>query len=454
MILPIRWSSRLVCSLLVGVLLATSPESHASLLNELETVMPAVVNLEITGPLHVHKGKKGKIHPAKSRGSGFIVSETGLILTNEHVVGKAKTIHVHFQDGTRRVAQRIGLDREADVALLQVDLSGLVIQPLELEVEANVEPGMQVIAIGNPKGLHHSVSAGIISGLHRDSIRPRKGHRYSDFIQTDAAINKGSSGGPLLNAKGKVVGMVTAIKKNSDGLAFAIPSTWLNAIFNRLKEGDFQRSWLGVSLAEMERGPQTNEGTRLEVKRVVADSPAAKGSLQVGDQITHAFGKPVVSVSGFSFDVSMVPPGEALELGLRRAGEQMSVSIPVDVRAAGKKKSRSPTGSSLKRMSSRPGVSPWTHKKRMPVCVSIPWRMNPRPSEPDCFPMTPLSLWGRENSSPPVDWSEQPFAPQKPGSLKSKLYEIPVGTTCPYTFSKRGYGLAFRRRLRTSLASA
>ncbi len=312
--------------------LGQNPEAQASLLDELNSVMPAVVNLEIIGPLHVHKGKTGKIHPAKSRGSGFIISDDGLILTNEHVVGKAKTIHVHFQDGTKRVATRLGTDAEADVALLQVDLSGMSIIPLELDESDNVQPGMPVIAIGNPKGLHHSVSAGIVSGLHRDTIRPRKGHRYSDFIQTDTAINKGSSGGPLLSSEGKVIGMVTAIKKNSDGLAFAIPAGWLRTICARLKEGKLERSWLGVSLQQVVRGPQANQGTQLEVKRVVADSPAAEAGLQAGDKIRAANGKPVVSVSGFSFDVSMIRSGEPLDLEIVRNGEELRFSIPVEMR--------------------------------------------------------------------------------------------------------------------------
>ena len=336
--------SRIAWSILFFAVFALeqNQEAQASLLDELNSVMPAVVNLEIIGPLHVHKGKTGKIHPAKSRGSGFIISDDGLILTNEHVVGKAKTIHVHFQDGTKRVATRLGTDVEADVALLQVDLSGMSIIPLELDESDDVQPGMSVIAIGNPKGLHHSVSAGIVSGLHRDTIRPRKGHRYSDFIQTDTAINKGSSGGPLLSSEGKVIGMVTAIKKNSDGLAFAIPAGWLRVICARLQEGSLQRSWLGVSLQQVVRGPQANQGTQLEIKRVVADSPAAEAGLQAGDKIRAANGKPVVSVSGFSFDVSMIRSGESLDLEIVRKGEELRFSIPVEMRKAHRGKKGKP----------------------------------------------------------------------------------------------------------------
>ena len=294
-------------------------------------VLPSVASLHIEGPLHVHSGKKGKIHPSKSRGTGFFIDETGLMITNQHVIQTARKIEVVFDAGHRRTAEVVGSDVSTDVALLKVNCEGLDITPLSFENSDELEIGEPVFAIGHPLGLQQSASSGIISALHRHEIRPRKEHRYSDFIQTDAAINKGSSGGPLFNREGRVIGMNTAIKKKGRGLAFSIPSNMITQLLPHLKKGRVPRSWLGVSVAAADPLEMPREGIQLDIKRVIAESPAEKAGLKAGDIIEKIDGQPIISADTFAWKTGIKGEGAVIRLEILRQDSTTPVELEVEL---------------------------------------------------------------------------------------------------------------------------
>jgi serine protease Do len=334
-----------VLFLVVGV----SPVAHGrttdtSLEKLVEKCLPSVVSIEIQGPLHIHKGKNGKVHDSKSRGSGFFIHEDGSLITNHHVIENAKSIEVILASGQRRKATVVGSDSETDVALLQVDLEGLVISPVPFGDATSIKVGEEVFAIGNPLGLSHSVSRGVISALHRDSIKPRKEHKYSDFIQTDAAINKGSSGGPLFNMKGEVLGMNTAIKKKGRGLAFSIPSNWIQDLLPLLKAGTVERSWLGVAVSLTSDSIEGPDSTiRLRVGRVVEDSPAAEADLKKGDVLEDMNGEPFQSLSDFKWRMAMAGIGTEVTLNVKSEdGNVNKVGVVLTGRPLNKKAPETP----------------------------------------------------------------------------------------------------------------
>jgi len=306
--------------------------------------LPSVVSIEIQGPLHIHKGKNGKIHKSNSRGSGFFIHEDGSLVTNHHVIQNAKSIEVVLASGQRRKATVVGSDSESDVALLKVELEGLTVSPAPFGDTTTIKLGEEVFAIGNPLGLSHSVTRGIISALHRESIKPRKEHKYSDFIQTDAAINKGSSGGPLFNMKGEVLGMNTAIKKKGRGLAFSIPSNWIQDLLPLLKKGKVERSWLGVAVAvSSDSIEEPGSTTKLRVGKVIKDSPAAKANLKTGDILEDMNGEPFQSLSDFRWRMAMVGIGNQVVLNVKNEdGHVREVGVVLTGRPPPKKTPKTP----------------------------------------------------------------------------------------------------------------
>ena len=182
-------------------------------------------------------------------------------------------------------------------------------------------------------GLKQSSSLGIVSALHRHEIRPRKAHRYSDFIQTDAAINKGSSGGPLFNEKGQVIGMNTAIKKKGRGLAFSIPSNLIAQLIPHLKKGEVVRSWLGVSVGPTDPPEMPREGIQLKISRVFKESPAEKAGLKNGDLIERLDGMPIVSTDTFAWTTGMKGAGNSIRLEVLREDSPTPAVIVVQLEA-------------------------------------------------------------------------------------------------------------------------
>lgn len=269
-----------------------------------------------------------------SLGSGFVIDgKEGLIVTNNHVIEGAEEIDVNFHDGTKLVVDKIiGRDTKADLALLKVSPKKPLVDVPFGSSDA-IEVGDWVMAIGNPFGLGGSVSMGIISAKSRDI----NSGPYDDYLQTDAAINKGNSGGPLFDMNGKVIGVNTAIISptgGSIGIGFAVPSDTVANVVEQLKQyGEVRRGWLGVKIQSVTNdiaealGLQENQGAL--VSAVTPDSPASKAGLVPGDVILKFDGKEVTSMRGLPKIVSQAPIGKAVDVELLRKGKQESTKVTV-----------------------------------------------------------------------------------------------------------------------------
>ncbi len=264
-------------------------------------------------------------------GSGFIISADGKILTNHHVVDGADRVIVHLSDRREFTAKVIGSDPLADVALLKVQATGLPF--LKLADSKSLKPGQWVVAIGSPFGFDHSVTAGIVSGVGRRSIDPSQ--QYVPFIQTDVPINKGNSGGPLLDLRGEVVGINSQIFSNSGGymgVSFAIPiETAMNSVQQLEAGGKVRRGVLGVRIQEV-TGPIARAmglprtGGAL-VASVDPDSGAAKAGVKTGDLITSFNDSPIDSSADLPPLVGSLAPGSRAKLGIRRGGKPMEFTV-------------------------------------------------------------------------------------------------------------------------------
>jgi serine protease Do len=260
-------------------------------------------------------------------GSGFILSEDGYIVTNNHVVEKANDIEVVLEDGERYKAKVIGKDPKTDVALLKIEPKHKLPAAL-LGNSDKLEIGDWVIAVGNPFGLGHTVTAGIVSAEGRSlGLGP-----YDDFIQTDAAINPGNSGGPLFNLQGQVVGVNTAIVAGGQGIGFAIPINLAKSIITQLKgTGKVVRGWLGVLVQQIT--PEIADGLGLSepkgalVSDVTPGSPADKAGIKRQDIITEFNGQKINDMQGLPKLVAATPPGTQVQLKLLRNGKEQTVNL-------------------------------------------------------------------------------------------------------------------------------
>jgi serine protease Do/serine protease DegQ len=278
--------------------------------------------------------------PFQSAGSGVIFdAKAGYIVTNAHVVENASEITVTLQDGRDLKAEVVGSDEPSDVAVLKVKNEGTLVQ-IGLGDSAKVEVGDFVLAIGNPFGLQHTVTSGIISGLSRSGINP---DGYEDFIQTDASINPGNSGGALVNLRGELIGINTAILSRSGGnigIGFAIPVNMAHSVMDQLiKYGSVKRGQLGVSMYTVT--PDIAHSLGLPnalgalVSQVVDGSPAEKAGIHTGDVITSVNGQPVKSNSELRNSIGLMRVGDKVEIGLLRDGKPVKVTaIIADTTAA------------------------------------------------------------------------------------------------------------------------
>ena len=268
----------------------------------------------------------------RGQGSGFIISKDGYILTNNHVVGDQDKITVKLSDGRKFDAKLIGADAESDVALIKIDADDLPTLPLGNSDE--LEVGDWVLAIGNPFGLKHTVTAGIVSAKGRSDVHIAE---YEDFIQTDAAINPGNSGGPLLNLKGEVIGINTAIVSRSGGymgIGFAIPINMALAIKDQLiKNGKVVRGWLGVVIQDLTEDMAEQFGLKnakgVLIAEVSKDSPADKAGLKHGDVIVEFDGHAVENVGQFRNQVALTPPGKKVEMVVIRDGKRKTLRVKI-----------------------------------------------------------------------------------------------------------------------------
>ena len=278
-----------------------------------------------------------------SSGSGFIISSDGHIMTNNHVVRDADEINVTLNDGRTFKAHTVGTDPETDVAIIQVDAKNL--PTLTLGDSDRLRVGDWAIAIGNPLGeLRGSVTVGIVSAQGRTNLNIFGGTpEYQDFIQTDASINFGNSGGPLCNIHGEVIGINTAINTSGQGIGFAVPINLAKHVAEQLvAHGSVHRAMLGVLLAEMT--PDIAEGFGLAgqqgvlIQRVMEDTPASRAGLHRNDVIVEFNGQPVTDMQKLRLKVADTPVGKAVSLVVMRDGKRLTVSIPPtdkDVKIAG-----------------------------------------------------------------------------------------------------------------------
>ncbi len=265
-------------------------------------------------------------------GSGFVYNgDNGLILTNEHVISNADEIYVRLHTGKTLKASVVGTDRRTDIAILDIETDQISydLEALDWENSSTIGPGERVMAMGSPFGLTGSVTAGVVSQVDRTLSASETGRSYPfvGLIQTDAVINPGSSGGPLLTFSGDVAGVNSYIQSQNrqySGVGYAISSNLAKKVANGLVEnGEYYHPWIGIS------GNSTvEEPVGLEVTRVFGGSPADESELQEGDVITEIEGKEVMSISEiYSYIVVNKRPGEEITLSVVRDGETLSISI-------------------------------------------------------------------------------------------------------------------------------
>jgi Do/DeqQ family serine protease len=271
--------------------------------------------------------------PFQSAGSGVIFdARNGYIVTNAHVVENASEITVTLQDGRDLKAEIVGADTPSDVAVLKVKADGLA--QIALGDSSRVEVGDFAVAIGNPFGLQHTVTSGIISGLSRSGINP---DGYEDFIQTDASINPGNSGGALVNLRGELIGINTAILSRSGGnigIGFAIPVNMAHSVMEQLiKYGTVKRGQLGVSMytvtPDIAHSLGLPSAVGALVSQVVEGSPAERAGIRTGDVITSVNGQPVKSNSELRNTIGLLRVGDKVDIGLVRDGKPVRVSAVI-----------------------------------------------------------------------------------------------------------------------------
>jgi serine protease Do len=271
-------------------------------------------------------------HKATSLGSGFVIDSEGYIVTNNHVIENAEEITVTFSDDTKADAKVVGRDSKTDIALLKVDV-GHKLSSVEWGDSDKAKVGDWVIAIGNPFGLGGSVSAGIISARARDiNAGP-----FDDFLQTDAAINRGNSGGPLFNVKGEVIGVNTAIFSPSGGnvgIGFAVPSSLAWPVIQQLKEyGKPHRGWLGVKIQtvtdEIASSLSMNESEGALVVEVTSGSPAAEAGMKIGDVILTFDGRDVPNMRKLPRIVAETKIDKKVVVTILREGKEKTLIVKV-----------------------------------------------------------------------------------------------------------------------------
>lgn len=310
-----------------------------------QCIGPAVVHIdaqraaEELSPSEDEEDRSGFFHRSRpirrGQGAGVIVDEEGYVITNYHVIERATRITVKLSDGRRiKDVRVVGVDRLTDLAVLKIGASGLTHIPWGKSED--LEVGDWVLAMGNPFGLDRTVTAGIISAKHRGADLPRS--YFQDFLQTDAAVNPGNSGGPLVNLKAELVGINTAIVGETfQGVSFAVPSEIARVVYQRLlAEGKVARGWLGVlpqevssELAE-QLGIEARRGALLG--RVVEDSPAHRAGLRVGDVILRWGEKQVDSPHNLRLLVAGSEIGSTVQVVIWRDGARSNLDVEVQER--------------------------------------------------------------------------------------------------------------------------
>ncbi len=302
-------------------------------------------------------GEKAPQGPRIGQGSGFIVDPDGYIVTNNHVIEKARTIRVGTETGDTYDAELVGADPKLDIALLKVD-AGKPLPAVELGTSEDLQVGEWVVAIGNPFGLDYSVTAGIVSAKGRNiGAGP-----YDDFIQTDASINPGNSGGPLFNMKGEVVGVNTAIIRHGQGIGFAVPIDMVNSVLPQLRDNGYVvRGYIGTGIQDLTEDLAESFGLPKEhgvlVGSVEDGGPAAAAGLRPGDVITRFGGKRVHTTHDLLLVVAETQPGSKAAIVYWRDGNERKARLAVAERPDAQRPRVVPAKREPKDSNSRLGVS-------------------------------------------------------------------------------------------------
>ena len=308
-----------------------------------ERAYRGVVEITANGSVESPFGERQQ----QALGSGFVYDDEGHIVTNQHVVDGASTVSVRLWNGQTYDAEVVGTDASTDLAVLDVDAPASVLHPIALADSSKVVVGDAVVAIGSPFGLEQTVTSGIVSALHRTVSAPND-FSINDTIQTDAAINSGNSGGPLLNAQGRVIGVNAQIESNSggnDGVGFAIPSKTVRSIVSQLVEtGEVEHAYLGVGVQEIPASVAEDldlvEG--VAVTEVRSDTPAARAGLRAatgsrsvdgqsyptgGDVITAIDGRKVTSSAELQSAIDAKQPGDTVSITYVRDGDSRTAQV-------------------------------------------------------------------------------------------------------------------------------
>ncbi len=270
-------------------------------------------------------------------GSGFVISSDGLIVTNHHVIEKAISIEAAFANGQELKATLIGADPSTDIAILKVYEGDL--KPLQFADSDALEPGQIAIAIGNPMGLQHTVTAGVVSATGR-TLRANNGRLIDDIIQTDAALNPGNSGGPLVNSEGKVIGVNTAVVSSAQGLCFAVSSNLTAYIAGKLiMYGKVKRAQLGIAAQLVNLTPRMIAANQLKTKtgvyvyEILADADVYNNQFKLADIIVAFNGMPVGSVDHLHKYLDENSIGKMASIGVLRGGRILTISaIPSELK--------------------------------------------------------------------------------------------------------------------------
>ena len=294
-----------------------------------EEVSDGVVEITASGVASDASGPFGPAQEGEATGSGFVLDSEGHIVTNAHVVDGASSLSVRFADGRELAATLVGTDPSTDLAVIDVDIPASELDALRLADESSVRVGDAVVALGSPFGLESTLTAGIVSAVDR-TIEAPNGYAIDGAIQTDAAINHGNSGGPLLDASGKVIGVNAQIASESggnDGVGFAIGVDTVKTVATALAAGeDIDHAYLGVSLEDAGDGPR--------VAAVNDGSPAATAGIRAGDVIVAIDGDAVASSDDLRAAIDGLAVGDEVTITVQREGEPEEIDVTLGERPA------------------------------------------------------------------------------------------------------------------------
>ena len=297
-----------------------------------------VVDISVT----TDAGSQGGVTPfgpnggsARAEGTGFVYDASGNIVTASHVVDGATAIQVRFKDGSVAKATLVGSDPSSDTAVIKVNVASSKLKPLGLADSRDVQPGQGAVAIGSPFGYEESITAGIVSAVDR-SIEAPNGFSIPNTIQTDAAINHGNSGGPLIDASGKVIGVNVQIAADDSagasqnaGVGFAVPSNTVKRVVQDLLAGrTVQHAYLGVSIG------MNASGTGAVIGTVRAGSPAADAGVKSGDVVVALNGKPIATANELTAAIGALQPGDKATLQVKRGASTMTLTVTLGTRPA------------------------------------------------------------------------------------------------------------------------